>query len=55
MNQNIAVVVCPLCYRRFVVDVDDIPVVHDRETGAPAPVCPRCAAAIRQLTEAYPS
>lgn len=44
VNQNIAVVVCPSCGRRFIVDVDDIPV----ETDAPAPVCPRCAAAERR-------
>jgi hypothetical protein len=39
VNQSIAVVTCPRCDRRFVVDVDDLPV----ETGAATPVCSRCA------------
>jgi hypothetical protein len=44
VNQSIAVVSCRVCGRRFVVDVDEIPVAFDRGTGDPALICDRCRA-----------
>jgi hypothetical protein len=42
VNRNADLAVCRLCGRRYVVDADDVPVLFDRDTGDPAPICGRC-------------
>lgn len=46
-------ITCRLCGRVFTPDLDDIPLVFDRVTQAPAPVCYGCADDIREVLRAY--
>lgn len=44
---------CPLCGRLYTVEVDTPPVVFDRESGEPVPICPTCTLAVDQVRTAY--